>query len=423
MAKTMNIKKRVSLLVLALFICVGCSASGNQEEDTTKLKVAVFSGAYDSTYWKKAKELFENRHPNVEVVLDINSNIGNILMPRVDVKDVPDVIYLGSSNASGLTKRMIEDHLLASLEDAFPASLQDRFIEPVLDSTVLRPYEDQQLYLAPLYYNVTGLWYNQTLFQKQGYEVPTTWDEFFALGDQAKQDGLDLFTYQGLNPTYLEAMLWPMLAEQIGMDGLDAIYTYQKDAWARPEIQSVIDVFARLGKEGYMREDTIVLNYMEAQRRFINKEALFLPCGNWLSTEMKDDLQEGDALSFLSVPKFQKENPTYVQIMVEQIYVPKDARQLELGKQFVAEQFSEENISLNQTLSGGFVPVKQETTMDAQPFSLIHEGAIPLASTFMTGHDYDMDTIVFELLSKVIAQDISSSEMIQELNNITNSIN
>lgn len=421
----MKRKKRVSGCLAIFLLLTGCSSTNSEEQKRVQLKVAVFSGAFDTSYWKEAKASFEQMHEDVEVVLDISNTIGNIWMPRVDVKDVPDVIYLGSSNESGLTQRMIEDRLIAPLDDVFDETLQSRFLDYILDSNRLRPYEDKRLYLAPLYYNVTGLWYNQALFEAYGYAVPTTWDEFFALGDQAKQDGLYLFTYQGIHPTYLEAMLWPMLAEKIGMDGLQNIYSYQRDAWKQDGIQEVIDIFARLGRDGYMQEDTIILNYMEAQQRFIANEALFLPCGNWLPTEMKEQIAKEDAFTFMSVPRFDTNNPSFAKIMLEQIYVPKDARQLELGKQFVAEQFTEENIALNQTLSNGFIPVKQDAAhvSDEQPFQIFTKGVIPIASGFSTGTSMDMDKVVFELLSKVIAQDITSEAMIQELNRLTNDIN
>ena len=57
-----------------------------------------------------------------------------------------------------------------------------------------------------------GLVYNKTLFEENGWETPVTWDDFFELGEKAKEKGIALFTYQGIYPGYLESMLWPALA-------------------------------------------------------------------------------------------------------------------------------------------------------------------------------------------------------------------
>lgn len=36
-----------------------------------------------------------------------------------------------------------------------------------LDNKLTAPYGDGTVYLAPLYYNVTGLWYNSALFAEK----------------------------------------------------------------------------------------------------------------------------------------------------------------------------------------------------------------------------------------------------------------
>ena len=53
-----------------------------------------------------------------------------------------------------------------------------------------------------------------------------TWDDFFELGDKAKEKGIALFTYQGIYPGYLESMLWPALASATGIDNMKAIASY-----------------------------------------------------------------------------------------------------------------------------------------------------------------------------------------------------
>lgn len=402
-----------------LLILEGCFVHKDEAAQKTKLRVAIFDGAYDVSYWEEIAKEFEEVYPEVHVELDINANIGNILLPRMDVKDVPDVVYLSSSNNSGYTQRMIEKQMLAPLDDVLDEQMQAQFLDNILSSKLLRPYADERLYLAPLYYNVTGLWYNEELFDKYGYEVPQTWDEFFALGDQAKADGIDLFLYQGLNPTYLEAMLWPMLAEQIGEDGLEAIFQLEENAWSQDGVLEVLRVFERMHDGGYMSDDTIILTYMEAQKRFIQGEALFIPCGNWLLQEMAQEIEDTTArLMFMNVPSFASQDHRYATVMVEQIYVPKDAQQLDLGKAFVAFQFQKENAEKNVNMSGGYVPVKDVAGKDttAQPFTIFNQGVTPITAAFKQGSDTNFYDEVFEELSKVLAGDISSEDMIHYLN-------
>lgn len=402
------------LCCLSLCALSACESSTNASADQRILKVAVFNGAYDTSYWQYCAEKFEEQHDGVSVQLTINTNIGNILLPRMNVQDVPDVVYLGSNNNSGYTQKMMQEQRIASLEDVFDQEMKAKFLPGLLDSKLVSPYEDHKLYLAPLYYNVTGLWYNKALLEQYGYELPKTWTQFLALGQQAKEDGVTLFTYQGLTPTYLEALLWPMLAQQLGMEGLQAIFENQEGAWEQEGVKEVLDVFAAMAQEGYIQEDTITLTYTQAQKRFISGEALFLPCGNWLLQEMKNDIEHVEDFGFMSVPVFDLDDTQYATVMVEQIYVPKDALHTDLAKAFIAMQYEREMIEKNQLMSGGYVPIVQEEDFyePTEPFDIFQNDVIPITTGFDMLGGGELEKDIFEQLSNILAKQQSSQEMI-----------
>ena len=84
-------------------------------------------------------------------------------------------------------------------------------------------YKRQPLNGAP-----TGLIYDKNLFEKNGWEVPVTWDQFFELGDKAKEQGIALFTYQGIYPNYLANILLPSIESAVGEEGFKKITSYQE---------------------------------------------------------------------------------------------------------------------------------------------------------------------------------------------------
>ena len=49
---------------------------------------------------------------------------------------------------------------------------------------------DGKQYFVPFYFYPWGVHYRKSLFEEKGYAVPTTWDEFKALADKMKADGL-----------------------------------------------------------------------------------------------------------------------------------------------------------------------------------------------------------------------------------------
>jgi hypothetical protein len=112
--------------------------------------------------------------------------------------------------------------------------LKDVILPGYLDSKKFQPYGDGKIYIAPKDCGYSGMVYNKALFEAKGWAVPETWDEFFALGDQAKAEGRALFTYQGIYPSYLESLLWPAIADVVGAEGINSIFNYEEGspAWS-----------------------------------------------------------------------------------------------------------------------------------------------------------------------------------------------
>lgn len=67
-------------------------------------------------------------------------------------------------------------------------------------------------------------------------------DEFFALGDQAKEDGYALMTYAGIYPSYVESLLWPALASATGIDNIKDISNYVEGSFSKPEAMEVLEI-------------------------------------------------------------------------------------------------------------------------------------------------------------------------------------
>ena len=97
----------------------------------------------------------------------------------------------------------------------------------------------------PIFYTQTGFWYNATLVgEGKEYEVPTTWDEFFELGKQAKARRRALFTYP--QPGYFDATMYAMLAQAGGTDFYNNALTYDENTWTSDEGKKVLDTIATL---------------------------------------------------------------------------------------------------------------------------------------------------------------------------------
>lgn len=361
-------KKKVvrKLMALALVsamatsMLAGCGSSDDSGKDSGKdadkgseetvLKVAAFEGGNGTQIWEDIAKAFEESHEGVKVELEMSPELDKDLTKAIQNGDVPDVVYYNLGQPSGFTETMLKEEAIADISDVFDDELRGKMLDGILDGTDAQPYGDGKVYLAPIFYTPTGFWYNATLVgEGKQYEIPTTWDEFFALGAQAKKDGHSLFTF----PTtgYFDATIYAMLAQAGGLDFYNDALKYDKDTWTSDEGKKVLDTVAKLAGKDYTQEDTVSNANADGgfkinQQNVIDGKALFMPNGNWVIGEMAASTPEDYEWGMMGVPKWSEDESQSVYTFTEQMWVPADAPNMDLAKEFVKFMYTDEVVDI-----------------------------------------------------------------------------
>lgn len=361
-------KKKVvrKLMALALVsamatsMLAGCGSSDDSGKDSGKdadkgseetvLKVAAFEGGNGTQIWEDIAKAFEESHDGVKVELEMSPELDKDLTKAIQNGDVPDVVYYNLGQPSGFTETMLKEEAIADISDVFDDELKDKMLDGILDGTDAQPYGDGKIYLAPIFYTPTGFWYNATLVgEGKQYEIPTTWDEFFALGEQAKKDGHALFTF----PTtgYFDATIYAMLAQAGGLDFYNNALKYDANTWTSDEGKKVLDTVAKLVGKDYTQEDTVSNANADGgfkinQQNVIDGKALFMPNGNWVIGEMAASTPEDYEWGMMGVPKWSEDESQSVYTFTEQMWVPADAPNMDLAKEFVKFMYSDEVVDI-----------------------------------------------------------------------------
>ena len=361
-------KKKVvrKLMALALVsamatsMLAGCGSGDDSGKDSGKdadkgseetvLKVAAFEGGNGTQIWEDIAKAFEESHDGVKVELEMSPELDKDLTKAIQNGDVPDVVYYNLGQPSGFTETMLKEEAIADISDVFDDELKDKMLDGILDGTDAQPYGDGKIYLAPIFYTPTGFWYNATLVgEGKQYEIPTTWDEFFALGEQAKKDGHALFTF----PTtgYFDATIYAMLAQAGGLDFYNDALKYDANTWTSDEGKKVLDTVAKLVGKDYTQEDTVSNANADGgfkinQQNVIDGKALFMPNGNWVIGEMAASTSADYEWGMMGVPKWSEDESQSVYTFTEQMWVPADAPNMDLAKEFVKFMYSDEVVDI-----------------------------------------------------------------------------
>jgi N-acetylglucosamine transport system substrate-binding protein len=357
----------VSVLLLALMPAGLFAGGGSQSKSGAgagqTLKIAAFLGGYGRAYWDDMAAQFQAAHPGVKVELTIDPEIGNILAAQTAAGDYPDFIYLSQGEASGVILSLIKNKELLEITDVFngpapdrPGTLKDAIIPGVLETTWMAPYKDGKIYLAPFNAAPTGMVYNKNLFETKGWKLPNTWDEFYALDSElqktanyaaidGKQVKRSLYTYQGIYASYNELLLWPAIASAGGMQAIYDIQSYKQGSFSTPAVRSVIEALAKLSTGNYLMEGTVALNHTQSQTDMMRGKALFIPNGTWMEGEMADSPREaGFSFGMAAPPVARAGQERYVNSSLEQLSIPKAAKNIELAKEFLRSIYTKASV-------------------------------------------------------------------------------
>ena len=349
----MKMRKLAAMLLslsMVATLLVGCGEKEEEAPAEDVLKLAAFEGGNGAQIWKDIAAAFEEEK-GVKVELQLSSELDKDLTKAFKNKEIPDVVYYNLGQKSGFTETMLKEKAIADISDVFDDELKAKLVGGITENAAAQPYADGKVYLAPLNYTPTGFWYNKDLFEGENkkYDLPTTWDEFFALGDQAKADGIALFTYP--QSGYLDTTIYQMLTQAGGYDFYNKAVNYDAETWTSEAGQKVIDTVAKLASPDYMWSDTVANanadgGFKMNQQAVIDNQALFMPNGNWVIGEMAASTPEGFNWGMMAQPKFSADENNYIYTFTEQMWVPADAPNMDLAKEFIKFMYSDKVVDL-----------------------------------------------------------------------------
>lgn len=273
------------------------------------LEVVIFDGGYGHEYAQADAALYQGKYAKAKVTVTPTQQIQQTLQPRFAGGTPPDVVDNSGANmmdfgalSSAGQLAALEDLLNAPSWDIPGKKVRDTLYPGVVPSGTLK----DKMEILNYVYTVYGFWYSKSAFAKQGWEAPTTWDEFMALSKKIKATGQAPFTYQGKYPYYIYEPMLAMAAKAGGSKILENIDNLQPGAWTAPEVVAAGEAIREIVSKGYLLKGSQGLSHTESQTAWTQGKAAFIPCGNWLSNEMKTITPSGFDMVVFPTPSLSK---------------------------------------------------------------------------------------------------------------------
>ena len=191
--------KKIICLFLALLMIFGLSACGKKEQEvpveeegfkpaldtSVNCHISVAGGYSNFEALETEFDRFNEYYPNVELVFTKIDDYSNMIGTVLNGNDAPD-IYVNNSWMYG------REQYKSSIDHA--ENLADPALDLDLDcirSNIILNTDDGSLPMVPVFSNTYGMLINNDLFEKEGLNIPTTYQELVDVCKAFREKGYE----------------------------------------------------------------------------------------------------------------------------------------------------------------------------------------------------------------------------------------
>ena len=440
----MKIIKKIMVFALVVMLCLSAAACGGNNSSSSTgnngkiemgkrgeegtLSLNVYAAGYGTEWITSAVTLFIGDNPNVKYYLEASPLAISAVKTQLENGNCKDDVILvnAADYESYVAKGYIED-----LSDVYESVVPDsgKKVKDVVDgSFTANKTFDGKIYGIPWQDNPpSGIIYNKKMFERYGWTIPQTMDEFWTLCDQIAIDtegSVAPLTFGGADGNgYLYVNFPQWLAECYGADGMREFLKLESpDAYAVQEAgrSKVYSTIAKLTKGKTSNGTDIVLEgsigatAITAQSNFINGRAAMIVGGTYFPTEMVEyiSIKNFDA-GYMPMPHINSDKKSIdgTEDTSNILYssdngvfaIPTSAKNKDLAKQFLIHTLTEKSYSSFIKSTHGLLRPLKDIKVNTEGFD-----DFTLAAFNGFYHDNKTERVYAVTPNKVFEKDILS---------------
>ena len=233
----------------------------------------------DPVFQAKLVDAFNASQNEIELVMEFKEGLNDILRTAMLSGEGPDIV---ETPGPSYVKEYQEAGLIASMQGY---SNQFGWEDKLLPWSYQAGVFDGEFYSAPKTFESMIMLYNKTLFEENGWSVPTTLAEYEDVASKIKAAGMNVFAYgsTGWQPTH-EHLAGMYLNSYAGPDNVYKALIGDKD-WTDPEFTGAIELLRKhMVDEGYWSgslENYYALGWDDFHAMFASRGAAMMTIGSW----------------------------------------------------------------------------------------------------------------------------------------------
>lgn len=276
--------------MMAFSVMAGTGATIVKADDEVTLK--VFSNLPDR---KNGQGLVEQmiiddymeENPNVTIEVEaLDEEAYKTKFKAYSMEGMPDVVSIWGQPA--FLDEVLDAGVLAELN-------QDDYADYGFVSGSLNGFmKDGKLYGLPRNTDVAGFYYNQKMFEDNGWEVPTTYDELLTLAGEIKDKDIVPLAMDGGDGWPMAVYLSDILFKLTGSDYSDVVSNaISTGDFSDENLKKATELLKESADAGLFQNGYDSQDYGTAMNLFTNGQAAMFYMGSWeASMALNEDIPE-----------------------------------------------------------------------------------------------------------------------------------
>jgi raffinose/stachyose/melibiose transport system substrate-binding protein len=247
----------------------------------------VQAGIYpDSTI-----KLFEQNNPDIKVNYD-----GGIAAVDMYLNNQKDKLLSGDGiDVTSIRPETLSDYVKAGYLDKIDENepFLKNFGPAMLDAVRV----NGSLYSIPESVNIIGVYYNKNIFRRLGLSEPKNWNEYIAVLDKIKADGITPMMNGAKDGWPIEFDVFPIIHDVLAKD--PQIFDKIEKGQAKYTDPVWVNAFRRIEdfyKKGYIRSEALSMGSDQATTLFLQEKTAIMIQGEWHMTGLSGEDAEGNKI-------------------------------------------------------------------------------------------------------------------------------
>ncbi|WP_100405227.1 ABC transporter substrate-binding protein [Bacillus solitudinis] len=302
------------LLLCSVLIISACSSSETEgtnddasveqsEEKEIRYLTASFEDEGTASIISQLAKEYAEQHEHV--TFEFENVGGGELQQQVQLlaasNDLPAMFAFDSGQP---LKALIESGAVLNIEETFKElDIYDQ-LNPAAASLLTQQVDGDGLYAVPLEMNIEGFWYNKSIFEEHGLEVPTTWDEMLQVAETLHQAGIQPFSVAGMEKWPITRLINAYVMRLYGHDVMERVKNGEVKVTDEGFIEAA-RVIQEMGLKGYFGKGVNTIDYTTATDMFLQGEAAMYYMGSWEVQAFNNEERAiigSDNIDFFNIP-------------------------------------------------------------------------------------------------------------------------